>query len=810
VTRGRRCQALALGQHRPVRRISHASPATLATGAAVLGATLFVLFQLRPDLLLADTTPAGGDMGAHVWGPAFVRDHLLPHGRLTGWAPDWYAGFPFPNFYFPVPTLLIVLVDVALPYNVAFKLVTVLGLVALPVAAWSFGRLARVPAPGPACLAVATVPFLFDRSFTIYGGNIPSTLAGEFSFSISLALALVFLGVLARVLDTGRHKALAGVLLGLTLLSHVIPTFFAVTAAVVMALVRPSVRAMGRTAVVGLVAGLVGAFWALPFLARLSYTNDMGWEKITTYRDNLLPYDARWLVALAGLGAVGALLRRCRVGTVLTVVAVVAALGFRFAPQGKIWNARLLPFWFLCLYLLAGLALAWLFQLVAYAARPGPARDRLARWTAAAAPPLVLAATVTYVALPLQALPRWVPLSTDDTSFIPAWTAWNYSGYERKATYGQYREIIDTMAAVGRQDGCGRALWEYEPELNELGTPLALMLLPYWTDGCIGSLEGLYYESSATTPFNFLAASELSKRPSRPQRDLPYRDLDLDAGVPHLQLLGVRYYMAFSPEAKAAAAAHPDLRRVATMAPFPVNYPDGVRDRVWEVYRVSGSALVAPLESQPVVVPGLSGERAWRDAAVAWWQDAGRSDVFLADGGPAAWPRGSADDPVPPRQPVPPVAVSRIRTGDGRIAFDVDRPGSPVLVRASYFPNWKADGADGPWRVTPNLMVVVPTAGHVELRYGTTPVDWVGWALTAAGLAAAVALWRRERRAGLRDAEDEDGDDSWDEDEEGGGDHEALARDGEAAADGWDGEGGRVPVPGPAPPVPVGVERADE
>ena len=44
------------------------------------------------------------------------------------------------------------------------------------------------------CWPVATLPFLFDRGFTIYGGNIPSTLAGEFSFSISLSFALLFLG----------------------------------------------------------------------------------------------------------------------------------------------------------------------------------------------------------------------------------------------------------------------------------------------------------------------------------------------------------------------------------------------------------------------------------------------------------------------------------------------------------------------------------------------------------------------------------------------------------------------------------------
>src|SRR5690242_18768316 len=50
----------------------------------------FVLLQLGPRNLVLDTTPAGGDMGGHVWGPAFLRDHLLPSFRLTGWTPDWY------------------------------------------------------------------------------------------------------------------------------------------------------------------------------------------------------------------------------------------------------------------------------------------------------------------------------------------------------------------------------------------------------------------------------------------------------------------------------------------------------------------------------------------------------------------------------------------------------------------------------------------------------------------------------------------------------------------------------------------------
>jgi hypothetical protein len=290
-------------------------------------------------------------------------------------------------------------------------------------------------------------------------------------------------------------------------------------------------------------------------------------------------------------------------------------------------------------------------------------------------------------------------------------------------------------------------MWEYEPELDRHGTPMGLMLLPYWTHGCIGSMEGLFFESSATTPYHFLNQSELSLHPSSAQRDLPYRSLDVAHGVEHLELLGVRYYMAVSPEAQAQAAAEPDLHLVATSGPWSVTYPDGVKQRTWQVYEVAGSALVAPLTNEPVVVRGVAkGAKEWLSMAVDWYQDPTRWSVPLAAGGPDSWRRVANPAPYqPPRRAVRPARVRHIRAGDDRISFDVDQPGSPVLVKASYFPNWQASGAKGPWRVTPNLMVVVPTARHVELHYGLTPVDGLAWALTLLGVAGLVLLARRGR-----------------------------------------------------------------
>jgi hypothetical protein len=101
----------------------------------------------------------------------------------------------------------------------------------------------------------------------------------------------------------------------------------------------------------------------------------------------------------------------------------------------------------------------------------------------------------------------------------------------------------------------------------------------------------------------------------------------------------------------------------------------------------------------------------------------------------------------------PAVTVSDVNQTEGGVSFHVDKVGVPVEVRISYFPNWQASGAEGPFRVAPNLMVVVPTSNDVTLTYGNVPADWVGQALTLISLVVVVALavagWRagRSRRA---------------------------------------------------------------
>ena len=142
------------------------------------------------------------------------------------------------------------------------------------------------------------------------------------------------------------------------------------------------------------------------------------------------------------------------------------------------------------------------------------------------------------------------------------------------------------MERLGATHGCGQAMWQYDPSLNRFGTTQALMLLPYWSNGCIGSMEGLLFESSATTPYHFLNQAELSVTPSEAMVGLNYSTLNVPAGIQHLQLLGVRYFMASSAQVQAAASADPSLRQVATTGPWTSSQAGVSTTTTWKIYEV--------------------------------------------------------------------------------------------------------------------------------------------------------------------------------------------------------------------------------
>jgi hypothetical protein len=139
----------------------------------------------------------------------------------------------------------------------------------------------------------------------------------------------------------------------------------------------------------------------------------------------------------------------------------------------------------------------------------------------------------------------------------------------------------------------------------------------------------------------------------------------------------------------------------------------------------------------------------WQDCiAVPWFNDPDALDRVLVDDGLGAWQHsGTEAARKVAKKPLPKVEISNVHRTDDSISFDVSRTGVPVIVKESWFPNWEVEGADGPYRATPNQMVVVPTSKHVTLQFGTTTAEWLGRLGTLAGLVGlGLLVWWPIRR----------------------------------------------------------------
>jgi hypothetical protein len=555
---------------------------------------------------------------------------------------------------------------------------------------------------------------------------------------------------------------------------------------------RPTKRALKWTITTVPVAGLLAAFWYLPFYGLSTFLNDMGWEKLgplknangvneqnlTEYLRHLLPFAPHkadsgtitsdpnmWFgkafFVLAAIGAVLSIVLVVRAGLFLTLLSVCTALAFWLTPQNRFWNARWLPLFYLAVYLLAAVGV-WLLVRAVMLVIAG-------RWVQ---PPLLVSVGVVAVVMTilgvgfgmmLRGLPggtvssangknayNWMGLQSTYENPSRYWAEWNFRGLEDKVSgttnwSKEYFGVVDMMKKVGREHGCGRTMWEYDGDRqNNYGTPMAFMLFPYFSQGCIGSQEGLYFEASSTTPFHFIMQDELSAKCSCAQRfdifgrkESVYTGFNLDKGIKHMQMLGIRYYLADSTVATTAADADPRLTRLASYG-----RQEGVNGP-YVVYQVADAPLVRGLDHLPEVWTDVSDKiHEWAGPASKWFQDPERFDVLPATSGPANWPRGRSTGKLT-RRTVEPAKVSAVRTGQDSMSFTVDQIGKPVLITTSYFPNWEVDGAAGPFRVAPNLMVVVPTRHHVELSYGRNPIELVSVLFSLLGFGLLILLIAR-------------------------------------------------------------------
>jgi len=679
---------------------------TDALGLAFL--LLALLDYFRPSLLFLPTITAGGDTPCHYPTAVWFHEHLLPKLRLHGWYPGAYLGQPLLLYYFPLPFLVISALAPAFGLPVAFKLGTVLPVFLLPLFTYASFRLLHFRFPTPLMGAAAAFAFLLQEENPIWGGTIASTLTGEFSYTYGIGLAVVFLGLAYRDFADGRSPWRPAALLAVTAFAHGYAVLWAGLAATffLYAARRPW-RTLGWLVSVGALAFSLAAISLLPLLAGWGWTTpyDDPWITVTTL--GLFPSLLWPLFAAAAMGLAGTLLYRRRTGGpdrrllyLLHAALVGAALAAAGSALGVI-DVRFVPFAQLALCLAGGAAI-------------GRALERL-KAAHLAALGLVLVAIV---------------YGDARSRVIRYWIDWNYSGLEGKELWPAFRAMADVLKGGV---GDSRVAVEYGTVHERAGSIRMYETLPLFTGR--STLEGVYNQASLSTHPVYYLASELFASSPNPFRKRAYSRFDPESALPRLRVFAVGDVVAVSDRLSDFLRTRKDATLVARIPPYTIFH---LAD--------DGGGYVEPLRFAPV----RSARKGWRDRAYRWFSSKPLPEVFIVFSDDPRFTTMETDEwATPPKVPLPEGALASAVVKEEEIDIRTNRPGHPLLVKVSYHPRWHAVDADGPFLLSPSLMMVIPRATAAKLVYaGRDTSDYAGIALTVGALG--FGLWRLVRKPSAR------------------------------------------------------------
>ncbi len=575
-------------------------PTLADLGLATLGSWILALY-IPWQHVLSPTTPSGGDNPAHPVLMQSVGDAFFSHLSIVHYSYSFWNGFEAFQFYFPFPYLCGAALARLIHPNVAFKLMTLCGLLGLPVGFYYMAKGFGLSKITCAIASLLSLSFLFTDAHVMWGGNVNSALAGMIANSWAFVFVTLAFGKIVQAWHEERFLTSGVVFIVLAMLSHFYATLMLLLLYLAIALLdalrpRTFVASFSKKIpvyAVGLVSVMLMAWWIVP---------------LVTYRTYSAEFGGNWDVDFLGTF-------RLEEKVVFAASILVVAGQVVLSPAQRPVPMAILVFGTLALFLYF-----WGYPLFSTAflnIRIWPTVYLFVYLT------MILAVEVVYrhTALPifafLVALLWFLVPSDASTGKARQWMLWNYTGVEGKTGAAEFQRLIAALAA----EPSGRVSFEsYEQNNHLIGSVRTFELIPYLTHHEI--VEGGIVNSSSFAGVSYflqcLSSDGCAGWPHgsiMPAQDIP-RAVDM------MRALGVRYHIAARAESRRAFDASPDVMPLA-------------QGRWWTLYKmIEAPPLVEVYDDPPLAVPdsnplttlvNLPRWDLFRNAAVIFDRDDGQS-----------------------------------------------------------------------------------------------------------------------------------------------------------------------------------------
>lgn len=694
--------------------MNHNSKAEKITDIFLLGFLLIfmsVYFDIR--LLFLDTVVTGGDTASWYGVAHHMLNVLLPQGRLTGWDMGNFCGYPNFSFYFIPPFLLAVLPSYlfGIPLTITLKTAIISGIFILPVSTYFGLRAMTYRFPAPIIGAAASLLFLFNEFYVMFGGNALSTFAGEFCYMFAFALLPWFMGSLYHGIKTGKGAIKNGIILGFIGLSHLFVFIPAVFLVLYWYFAKGQVRYLWKVSWIGF--GLM-AFWILPLLAyRHPYTTPVYliWQDFVNWPYTLTGLALIFLVS--GPGIALQILKRRKIAYPLLqrmllspeTFGMFASLIFGcavvyFAAHFlQIPDIRFLP------------PILFVLILLFFA-------DTLGRFFSSCKPSTRIFSAII-ICLFCVAVVKF------GTSIPGYWYSYNNYGYESTPGYKEFKEANDYLRKTESENSLNAPRVGYEKcdSYNPYGGDRVFESLPFFSGR--QTMEGIHYSSSMSSKCIVFLQTEYSRDIKTSCTGILSR-INPEALPAHFDLYNISQLILMTDKAKKAIAASSLFAKEAAFGSI----------SIYRYLECDGKYVDVP-EIRPVVYTSKD----WVGDFYKWYKQPDQTDVLLIpenyiineeDRSVFFHETDSVDDLARFQNDVLDRTDIKIETHleHTKIRFTTNKIGLPHLIKVSYFPAWQVKGANDVYPVSPHLMMVIPRQSEVVLTYGRTLWEKLGWTIT--------------------------------------------------------------------------------
>ncbi len=615
-----------------------------------------------------------------------------------------YAGFPILQFYFPLPFLIMALLSYIIPLQIAFKIVTILGTFLLPITIYIMMRLLDFNKKIATIASIFTLPFLFNEANSMWGGNIPSTLAGEFSHSLSLALSVLFLGTLYYALtkkpNSKKWLILNSILFSLVGLSHIY-TIFITSISTLPLLLRNFKKRFIYFAIMYPLSFLIMSKWMIPFLLGIPYTTtyNIKWNFNSLseiYPLILLPFFILGIVGIAYLIFIYTQ-KNQNPKTKLKIIyflspLILSIVFFFIANKIGLVDIRFLIMIYLWMTILSSIAIYHLIKLLNNITSTKGYIKSIMSFSFKYLPILLFLLMTIFIKL--------------NVSYIPHWIDWNYSGFEEKKQYPLYQEITESLKGTIQDP---RVIYEHSPKHNNFGTERAFESLPLFSGR--NTLEGVYMQSSLSSPFIFYLQSEISEKRSCPfWNNYPCTKVDLEKAAKHLELFNVKHIITISPKVKKEFSEDEKFKLFKKLEQY-------------EIYEFldNKNKYVVPLENEPILLENIN-FKDWKKISYEWFTISDLETHLIY----SKKPNKEDFKLIKKLDNFNINSTEKIKIQDCKVEENIlneqikiktDCINKPVLIKVSYHPNWKVQGADQIYLASPSFMLIFPKQNYVILDF---------------------------------------------------------------------------------------------